>query len=101
MVELYDKMCEAVDMEDDLSVRAEFDRLRESCEHVGNLYRSFIMDERRALRRVANAERNALKEEFERCTSWRVTAPLRWTKSIATSGFRSDPAVFRKLMFRC
>jgi hypothetical protein len=101
MVELYGNMCKAVEMKDDLSVRSEFDRLRGSCEHAGRLYRGFITEERRALRRSANAERNAAKEEFERSTSWRVTAPLRWTKSIATSGFQSNPAaIFRKLMLR-
>jgi hypothetical protein len=101
MVELYDNMCKAVDMERDLSVRAEFDRLRTHCEYAGKLYRGFIIEERRALRRSANAERNALKEEFERSMSWRVTAPLRWTKLTATNGFRSDPStVLRKLILR-
>jgi hypothetical protein len=101
MVELYDSMCKAIDMEHDLSVRAEFDRLRTHCEYAGKLYRGFIIDDRRALGRSANAERNALKEEFERSTSWRVTTPLRWIKLTATNGFRSDPStVFRKLTLR-
>ena len=101
MVELYDNMCKAVDIKDDLSVRAEFDRLRTHCEDADRLYRGFIIEERQALRRSANAARNALKEEFERSMSWRITAPLRWTKLTATNGFRSDPStVFRKLKLR-
>jgi hypothetical protein len=100
MVDLYDNMCKAVDR-DDLLVRAAFDRLRGYCEHADKLYRDFIGEELTALRRRATAERNALKEEFERSTSWRVTTPLRWTKLIATTGFRFDPsAVFRMLTLR-
>jgi hypothetical protein len=92
MVELYDNLCKAVDIEYDLSVRAAFDRLRTHCQDVDRLYRGFINAERRAMR-------NALKEEFERSTSWRVTAPLRRIKLMATNGFRSNPStVFRKLM---
>jgi hypothetical protein len=102
LVELYDIMCKAVDIkDDDLSIRVAFDRLRSYCEYAGKLYRDVIVEEREALRRRANAERNALKDQFERSTSWRITTPLRWTKSITTIGFRADAsAVLRKLTLR-
>ena len=93
VVKIYDQMCEAADTGDDLSVRTSFDRLRRSCEEAARLYRGFVLEERRALRTSAASERRALKEEFERSISWRVTAPLRWTKRITTSCLRFDPSV--------
>ena len=56
MVDLYDNMCKAVDLEDDLSVRAAFDRLRGYCERADKLYRGFIGEELLALRKRAAAE---------------------------------------------
>jgi hypothetical protein len=97
LVELFDVMCRAADMGDDPPGHFAFDRLRATCAQV-ELYRGFVLAERQALRASFTAEQEALQRAFERSTSWRVTAPLRWAKLIATSCFRSDPPVIvRKL----
>jgi hypothetical protein len=93
IVELFDSMCRAAEMGDDLLSRVSFDRLRATRDQVEGVYRGLVLAERQALRASFTAEREALQRAFERSTSWRVTAPLRWAKLIATSCYRSDPSV--------
>jgi hypothetical protein len=100
LVELFDVMCKAADIRDDLPGRVSFDHLRATCEQVGGLYRRFVLAERQALQTSFTAERQALEQAFERSTSWRMTAPLRWAKLTATSCFRDPLAVVRKLTER-
>jgi len=97
LVELFDVMCNAADRGDDLEGRVSFARLRATCEKVEGLYRELVLAERQALWASFTAERQALAQAFERSTSWRVTAPLRWVKLVATSCFCDPSVVVRKL----
>ena len=66
--DLYDLLGEAEAGGDDASLLQAFDDLMRSADGMATLYRDLILGER--------AERKA----FEKSTSWRVTAPLRWLK---------------------
>jgi hypothetical protein len=93
VIEQFDGMCSAADMRDDMSLRALSDRFRGTCEQMGQLYRTFVMAERQALLLSFVAERKELIEAFEHSTSWRITAPLRWAKTIAARFARFDPSI--------
>jgi hypothetical protein len=79
IVDMFDRMSEAAETGDDRRLRDSLDRFRWIHEQVGGLYRGLVVAEREQ----ANAEREALREAFERSTSWRATAPLRWIRQKA------------------
>jgi hypothetical protein len=79
LVEMFDRMSEAAETGDDRRLREALDCFRAIHEQVGVLYRGLVVSEREQ----ANAQREALREAFERSTSWRTTAPLRWIREKA------------------
>jgi hypothetical protein len=79
VVEMFDRMSEVAETGDDRRLRDSLDRFRAIHEQVGGLYRGLVVAEREQ----ANAQREALREAFERSTSWRTTAPLRWIRQKA------------------
>jgi len=80
IVEMFDRMSEAAETGDERRLRDSLDRFRAIHEQVGSLYRGLVVAEREQ----ANAQREALRAAFERSTSWRATAPLRWIRQRAT-----------------
>ena len=76
IVEMFDRMSEAAETGDERRLRDSLDRFRAIHEQVGGLYRGWVVAEREQ----ANAQREALRGAFERSTSWRATAPLRWIR---------------------
>jgi hypothetical protein len=81
IVEMFDRMSEAAETGDDRRLREALDRFRAIQEQFGGLYRGVVVAERQQ----AIAQRDALRETFERSTSWRATAPLRWIRQKAAS----------------
>jgi hypothetical protein len=77
IVDLLDRMSEVAETGDDRKLRDSLDRFRALDELVGGLYRGLVVAEREE----AVAQREALRQAFERSTSWRATAPLRWIKT--------------------
>ena len=75
IVEMFDRMSEAAETDDDRRLRETLDRFRVIHDQVGGLYRGVVVAERE--------QREALREAFERSRSWRATAPLRWIRQKA------------------
>ena len=89
IVEMFDQMSEAAETGDDRRLRDLLDRFQTIHGQIGELYSGLVVAEREQ----ARAQRDALREAFEHSTSWRITAPLRWAKTIAARFARFDPSI--------
>jgi hypothetical protein len=70
IVDMFDAMEEVAKTGDETVLRRSFDRFRVNVDDAFKLYHGFLLD---------------LRHSFESSTCWRITAPLRWLKTIVSS----------------